>query len=137
MKISNGMNKINKILIFSLTFIVTTLPVFVLALDPPSSGLVLCGRGDSAPCTFNDALAMINKIINFTFEFLVVPIAALMFAFAGFKMIVSGGSSPEARSQAKEVFTNTAIGLVIAAGCFILVKALLVAIGYQFVDNFF
>lgn len=132
------MKKVNKILIFVLTLMIISLPLFAFA--APWSGLVPCGKAGTGtqahPCSFDDLLNLMNGLINFTFEFLVVPIAAIMFAVAGFKMIASGGASPEARTQAKSVFMNTAIGLIIAAGCFIIIKVILVAVGYQYIDNF-
>ncbi len=130
------MKKVNKILIFLLTLVIIVTPMLIFA-----DGLVPCGKAgtgiESHPCTFNDVFALINGVINFTFKVLVVPIAALMFAFAGFKMITSGGSSPEARSAAKSVFMNTTTGLVIAAGCYLFIKMLLIAVGYKFVTNWF
>jgi len=130
--------KKNKILIFVLTLMLVSLPIFAFAAD--WSGLVPCGKSGGTevqkhPCTFNDALTLINTIINFTFGYLVVPIAAIMFAFAGFKLITAGGESSGARSEAKAVFTNTVIGLIIAAGCFIIIKTLLVILGYNFAGD--
>ena len=94
-------------------------------------GLVECGNKGQDPCGFFDILKLINTLIDFTFKVLVVPIAAILFAFAGLKMIISGGSSPEARSAAKEVLINTVIGLAIAAGSFLIIKTLLLIIGFQ------
>ena len=115
----------------------------LLTFATPWSGLVPCGKSGAVAdpsninhlCTFNDILDLINIVINFTFQALVVPIAAIMFAFAGFKMITAGGESSSARTTAKDVFTNTALGLIIAAGCFIFIKALLLALGYDFTSS--
>ena len=134
------MKKVNKILIFVLTLMIISLPIFAFALAP-WPGLVPCGKGDPSkdsfkPCSFEYVINLINGLINFTFKFLVIPIAAIMFAVAGFKMIASGGASPEARTQAKSVFMNTVIGLIIAAGCFLIIKVILVAVGYKFDNSF-
>ena len=110
------------------------MPVLVLAQE---GGIIPCGNGDQEPCTsFSQFLALINNLINFTLTRLALPIAAIMFAYAGFKLVTSGGSE-EARSSAKRIFTNTAIGLVLAAGAWLVIKTLLWIAGYQFTDDFF
>ena len=92
-------------------------------------GLVPCGHTDLAgkinnPCSFGDFLTLINGGIIFILKFLVVPIAAVMFFYAGFLMVTSGGST-EARGRAKNIFTNAALGLVIAAGAWLIIKTIL------------
>jgi hypothetical protein len=100
-----------------------------------SSGLVNCGTYDaqgkiSNPCGFSDALGMINTVIKFIFLDLVVPFAAIMFAYAGFLLITSGGST-EQKSKAKGIFLNVAIGLIIAAAAFVIVRTVLSLLEYQ------
>jgi hypothetical protein len=89
---------------------------------PPSTtnGLVTCTEN----CGFNEFLALVNRVIRFILFNLAVPISAIMFAYAGFLMVTSGGST-ESRKKAKSVFTSTAIGLVCAAGAWLIVKTLL------------
>lgn len=123
------MIKINKIFIFILTLALVVLPVFVFAQN--DDALVQCGRGNGPECSFNDALGMINRVINFTLKNLVLPIAAIMFAYAGFLLITAGGEAAHARQKAKEIFTNTAIGIVIAAGCYLIIKFFLSVLGYS------
>ena len=108
---------------------------------PPSSpaespgGLVKCGTLRDAenkitnPCGFNDFLTLINDVISFVFTNLVLPIAAIMFAYAGFELVTSGGST-EKKSKAKSIFTNVAKGLIVAAGTFLIVKTILSIVGY-------
>lgn len=101
-----------------------------------SSGLVPCGtERDSSnkitnPCGFSHILELINKVVTFVLVDLALPIAALMFAYAGFLLATSGGNS-EKKSQAKSVFTSVAIGLIIVAGAFTIVKTVLSILGYQ------
>ena len=75
-------------------------------------------------------MALINRIINFIFKYLVLPIAAIMFAYAGFNMVISGGSS-ESRSKAKSIFTNTVFGLVLALAAYLIISTLLHILGYD------
>ncbi|MFA5999584.1 MAG: pilin [Candidatus Paceibacterota bacterium] len=102
---------------------------------PIFEALVQCGNKEGQePCGFDDILKLINRLIEFAFKILVVPLAAIMFAFAGLKMIISGGASESARSEAKEVFMNTVTGLAIAAGSYLIIKTILLIIGYKFGD---
>src|SRR6185503_11537431 len=66
--------------------------------------LVPCGHATqgviSNPSSFKDALTLINGVIRFVLFNLVVPIAAIMFFYAGFQLVTSGGSA-EKRGIAK------------------------------------
>ncbi len=120
-----------KILISLSVFLMLIMPVFSFA-----AGLVPCGTNNPAtpgtnhPCEFKDVMTLINTIIKFILFDLVIPIAAVMFAYAGFKLVTSGGSS-EARGQAKNIFSNAVFGLVIAAGAWLIVRTLLSVLGYN------
>lgn len=93
-----------------------------------AEGLVPCDTG--ASCDFNAFMDLINGLMDFVLFKLAVPIAAIMFAYAGFKMVTSGGSS-EARGVAKNVFSSTVIGFVLAATAWIVVKSILSILGYN------
>src|SRR5258708_27303423 len=57
-------------------------------------------------CNFNALIALINRVIHFVLFAMAVPIAAIMFAYAGVLSVTSGGST-ESRGKAKNIFTNT------------------------------
>ena len=100
---------------------------------PPAGswlGLVPCDGSRENPCDFNAFMALINKVIRFILFALAIPIAAIMFAYAGFLMVTSGGST-EARGKAKKIFTNAAYGLVIAATAWLIVRTILSILGYD------
>lgn len=138
----NSMKKTAKFLIFLSIFLILIMPVFSFAADP----LVPCGVKDEAvlaehpdyskPCGFLQFMALINGIIDFIFKFLALPIAAIMFAYAGVLLVTSAGS-PESRTKAKSIFFSTFIGLALAAGAWIIVKTLLSILGYQDIGLFF
>ena len=92
--------------------------------------LIPCGRANQNPCEFNDLLKLINNIVRFVFIYLALPIAAIMFAYAGVMMLTSGGST-QSWSKAKGIFANTALGLILAAGSFLIVRMILIAAGYR------
>ena len=82
------------------------------------------------PCSFNHAMQLINNIISFILFYMAVPIAAIMFAYAGFLLVTSGGSE-EAKTRAKSIFTDAVIGLVIAVAAFLIIKTILSIVGYD------
>ncbi len=90
-----------------------------------NTGLVPCVDN----CGFVDLITLINKVIEFILYKLALPVAAIMFAYAGFKMVTAGGNT-EGINTAKTVFKNTAIGLMLAAGAWLIVKTLLSILGY-------
>ncbi|MEK7569642.1 MAG: hypothetical protein AAB500_02010 [Patescibacteria group bacterium] len=86
--------------------------------------------GVTVKCDFDKFLALINNVIGFVLFNLAMPIAAIMFAYAGIKLVTSGGST-EARSSAKSIFTNTAIGFIVAVLAFLIVKTILAILGFK------
>lgn len=120
----------------------TAYPVFVSA----QSGLVPCGTdktpitvddkgkesgGDIVePCEFKHLFILINTIIDFVFKVLVVPIAAILFAYAGFLMLFSGGNAGTSE-KAKGIFKDVAYGLVIAAASWLIISTLLDIVGLE------
>ena len=123
-----------KLAISIVIFLMLSAPVF------SSAVLVPCGVTDplviavhpgyDKPCDFTAFMTLINTGITFIFYNMVIPIAAIMFAYAGFLMVSSGGSA-ESRSKAKSIFTNAVWGLVIAAGAWLIVKTILTFLGYD------
>lgn len=86
---------------------------------PPTDGLVVCINN----CDFNAFIDLLNKVTRFILFYMAVPIAAIMFAYAGFLLVTAGGAGE--KTKAKNIFTNTVIGLIIAAGAWLVVKTLL------------
>ncbi len=119
----NHMTKIKKYLIS----IVATLTLAILVLPSfASADLVTC----KVNCGFTDLMNLVNRIIRFLLFEMAVPIAAIMFFYAGFEMVTSGGST-EKRGLAKKVFFNAFIGLVLAVAGWLIVRTLLSILGYQ------
>ena len=127
------MNKKIKFLIrscsFVIVFLVLIIPVISLAQGTPPTepGLVACKEN----CGFNDFMVLVDTVIKFILYKMAIPIAAIMFAYAGFKMVTAGGEAAHARTEAKEIFTNTVIGLIIAVAAFLIIKTILSILGYE------
>jgi len=87
-------------------------------------------RQVSNPCGFNDLLVMVNKVINYALFVLFIPIAAILFAYAGFMLITSGGEVGK-KKKALSVFWNVGLGLVIAVASWLIISTLLSIVGYD------
>lgn len=79
---------------------------------------------------FNEFMTLINNVIYFVLFGLAIPISAIMFAYAGFLMLTSGGDTSKV-GTAKTIFTNVAIGLILASISFLIVNALLSILGFD------
>lgn len=90
--------------------------------------LVPCNK--AADCNFGALLTLVNNIINYML-LLAVPIAAIMFAYAGFIMITAGGESAGAKTKAKSIIVNTVIGFIIALAAWLVVKLILSTLGFS------
>jgi hypothetical protein len=123
------MKKTTKILINLAVFIMFIIPAVSLGAD--GDGLVPCGKTGQPACDWNGLMALINEIIKFILFKLVVPIAAIMFAYAGFLMVTAGGEAASARTRAKNIFINTLFGLIIAAGAWLIISTILSILGYE------
>jgi amino acid transporter len=121
-------------LIYLLVFLILVMPAVSLAANivlvpcnntpDPATGVI------AQPCDWNALMKLVNTIINFVLYFMAIPIAAIMFAYAGFELVSSGGSS-EKRGMAKKVFTNAVFGLVLAAAAWLIVKLVLKILGWD------
>ncbi len=153
------MTKIKKFIIIFSIFSIIMLPSFSLAATPIptitnesgsgiSGGLVPCGVAEgpqsstdssgnvtssiqvTKPCGWSDLLNLVNNIITFMLYYMAIPIAAIMFAYAGFLLVTAGGEAAGARTKAKNIFTNTVFGLILAVACWIIVKLILTTLGW-------
>ncbi len=105
------------------------LAILLPAIAYGQTGLVPC-NGSTTPCNFNTLMELINRGIQFLLFDFSIPFAAILFAYAGFILVTSGGSD-EKRTQAKKIFTNVALGLVIALAAWLIVETILHALGYE------
>lgn len=117
------MQNTKKILISFAIFFILAMPIFSLAANTP---LVTCDN-----CTYNDLMTLIYRVIKFILYDMVIPIAAIMFAYAGFLLVTAGGEAAHARTKAKSIFWNAVFGLIIAVAAFLIVKTILSILGYN------
>lgn len=80
-------------------------------------------------CNFSHVMELVNNIVYFVLFRLAVPIAAIMFAYAGFLLLFSGGEQAK-RTKAKSIFINVGLGLAFALAAWLIVKTIFVVLGY-------
>jgi hypothetical protein len=119
------MKKIKFFVIYFLVFLMLIIPSLSLA-----AGLVPCDNSSAHPCDFNALMALINTVVKFILFDMAIPIAAIMFAYAGFLMVTAGGEAAGARTKAKSIFTNAIFGLVLAVAAWLIVNTILSILGY-------
>jgi hypothetical protein len=104
--------------------VVMVLPVIVFGQDKPL--VPACGEEG---CGFVHLIELVNNIVGFILFRLAVPIAAIMFAYAGFLLLFSGGEQAK-RTKAKNIFVNVGLGLAFALAAWLIVKTIFSVLGY-------
>lgn len=119
-------------------FVIILIPLFLFAASPGPSNLIVCNQtvdpatgkfvttGSGAECGFNELVILGINIMNFIIV-ISIPLAAISFIFAGFKLITSAGNEAGMK-DAKKILTNTAIGLVVVLAAWLIVKTILIAL---------
>ncbi len=94
-------------------------------------GFTQCGYGEVYDCDFNQLLATIDRIIKFALYVIVLPLAAILFAWSGIKLIIEKAKGKQAAlAEAKAIFGRVLLGLVFAMGAWVIIKFVLVVLGY-------
>ncbi len=99
--------------------------VFLLLMVPfigyaQEEGLVPC---DGPDCGFYDFIQLAKNIINFLMFTVAVPVATLLFMWAGFKYLTAGDDMGQVK-KAHGIFVNVFTGLLIALGAWLVVNLL-------------
>jgi uncharacterized membrane-anchored protein YitT (DUF2179 family) len=139
---SDYIKNIKKLAVFVLVFSILVFPLVSFALK---SELIPCGTESTPlvtkdgvqtggeiiePCTFNHLLTMVNNVVDFVLFRLALPIAAILFAYAGFMLITSGGEVGK-KKKALGVFWNVGLGLVIMAAAWLIINTILSILGFD------
>ncbi|MBX4192345.1 pilin [Candidatus Parcubacteria bacterium] len=103
-------------------------PVTSNPLPPPGGSEIQTQTGGLVPCTgINCNLCAAGRLIQNIINFMIgisIPLAALLFAWAG-ALYWSSGASPGNKDRAKHIFTDAIIGFVIAIAAFLIVQTIL------------
>ncbi len=120
------MKKIKKI-IYKLSI---TASIFIFSFDKVSAAPLVPACPSSGNCGFEQLMVLINNVINFLLFDLAMPLAALIFAYAGFLLITAGGD-PAKSTQVKAIIKNLLIGFIIALAAWLIINTILKTLGFQ------
>ncbi len=81
-------------------------------------------------CDFNQVMTLINRVIRFLLINIATPLAAIIFCYAGFKYLTSGGSE-ESTKKAKHMLINVVVGYIIALGAWLIINTILTSLGFN------
>ena len=119
--------------------IAVTLLTTAIPFDASAAGLIPCGGGSpEPPCQPCHIFSLIQKILNFIWQDLALPIAILMFAYGGFLMIipgVGGEKSVSMYTKGKKVLTNAVFGILIIFLAWLAVDTIIKALGGKMATN--
>lgn len=108
------------------------LPYIAFGQNTPSNAtLIVCGDKEvngvvQNQCGWADLVQLAIHIINFCM-YLVVPLAALSFAYAGFLILSAGGDSGKVK-KGKDIFTKVAIGIFWVIAGWLVIHTILIAL---------
>lgn len=105
-----------------IAFAFACVPFFVSAAE--QKGLVPCGNSGEPLCTFADFAVLGNRIVDFLLVTVLIPLATISIAIAGFRYILAFGNESTAKAVHERI-KNTVIGIVIALAAYLIVKTVL------------
>ncbi len=97
---------------------------------PAPSSIIPCGLyQDSAkvttdPCDFNYFVTLAKNVIEFLIFKIAAPLAALMFAYAGFLYITNNGNEGQVK-QAHDIFLYVFVGFVVCLAAWLTINMIL------------
>src|SRR3989344_1563820 len=126
------MKKIPVVIILSLLlFVVLSNSVFAVSWWP----LVPCGTSaNPAECTRCDLFRLFKNIIDFVHVGLMPPVAAILFVWGGF-LILMGGANPGWITQGRTIFWNTFMGVVILSSSWLITNTIINSLADESVTN--
>ncbi len=104
-------------------FVLLMLPFYVSAQGLPKQIVPETCNQDGGCQSICDIVTLAQNVLNFGI-FLAVVLSAILFAYAGWKLLTAGGNT-EVYAQGKRVFGNVLIGLIIILGGWIVIDTLM------------
>ncbi|MCC6520598.1 hypothetical protein IT403_01245 [Candidatus Nomurabacteria bacterium] len=106
------------------------MPFFARAETATGTKLIPCGGPGEDMCTFEHVLQLIENVINFSLNYLFFPLFVIAVVYAGYLLMTSGDNTDK-RKQAKDIFVNILIGLFFVLASWLIIKLILVGLGYD------
>ncbi len=125
---------------FTTTAVLLCIPLllFGFALTVHAQGLIPCGGSGQPACNFTYLIQLIQNVIDFLLVDVAIPLAIILFAYAGWLYMSAGGDSGKV-SKAHGIFMNVVFGLVLALAAWLIVNTIASALLNKnvFKDYFF
>jgi hypothetical protein len=128
---------LKKISILVLGLVIVFAPSFLMVEAVEFSGIVpVCNTkldangGFSDPCDFDMLLELVNKFISYLLVYLATPIFALIIIYVAWLYLSDMGSSENIK-KAKTILKNAVIGYVIILSAWLIVKTILLSLGFE------
>jgi hypothetical protein len=99
-----------------------------------NAAIVPCGNPDQNPCTLTDFFILLNNIYSFVVNIIAAPLATIALIIGGVMMLTSGGN-PSQFGKGRQILIYAIIGLCLAFGSMLIIKTLLLAMGYNYMDT--
>lgn len=87
-------------------------------------------------CDLGSVLQLLNNVIEFLIKVLLFPVAIAMFMYAGYQYIISQGQ-PVKKVNVKRMVGKLILGILLILCSWVIVKTLLVSLGYTDTLYFF
>lgn len=122
------------ILATAFSFLLVGLALIVPDISYAQSGLVPCGSPGQPECNVCHLTQLAQNFVEFFVRITFIA-AALLFAYAGF-LFFTGGASPDRITNARKIFTNTFVGIIIVLTSWFVVDVILKTLVGQGVNPF-
>ena len=87
-------------------------------------GLVPCGNPGQPPCDFCHLMTLANKVVDFAFEKIILPLVALGILASGLVLLTAGGSQTQLE-KGKSMLWNILIGFFVALSAWVIINTVL------------
>ena len=101
--------------------VLTPFFIFFIPIVSFSAGLITCVDIDN--CRFNDIISTVQNIINFLAIYISVPVATIMFAWAGGTYLFAGGNESRIK-KAHNIFINVLVGFLIVISAWLIINTI-------------
>ena len=124
-----------KIIPFIVSLVIIFAPAFVMieakGLVPDCNTIIDTENGGFVDaCNFDYAMTLINDLIDYFIKYLVTPLFAILFVYAGVLYITAGGGSKNT-DKAKKILVNSLVGYLLALASWLIINTILTSLGYN------
>lgn len=93
----------------------------------PFLGPIIPSDFNECPIGFSGLIVVMNRLISLVLTVLIVFVAPLLLAWAGFLLVINA-ARPEGKEEARKMMLNVVIGIAVALSSYLIVNAVLVAL---------